>query len=82
VPDLPVLDHAAILRAVRTWPRDEQWALAGEILRQTGIPMVAEPLVPPPYAGFTGLLVTDQASPTDDEVARWRDARRQERYGS
>jgi hypothetical protein len=45
--DPTLLDRETILRAVRTWPPDEQRALAGEILRHAGVPPVEEPLVPP-----------------------------------
>jgi hypothetical protein len=79
--DPTLLDRETILRAVRTWPPDEQRALAGEILRHAGVPPVEEPLVPPDSAGLADLLATGQAPPTDDEVARWLDERRVERYG-
>lgn len=79
--DMTLLNRETILRAVRAWPPDEQWALAGEILRHAGAPPVEEPLEPPASAGLAGLLATGQAPPTDEEVARWRDERRLERYG-
>jgi hypothetical protein len=79
--DMTLLDRETILRAVRAWPPDAQWELAGEILRQAGVPPVEEPLAPPDSAGLAGLLATGQAPPTDEEVARWRDERRLERYG-
>jgi hypothetical protein len=49
--DPTLLDRETILRAVRTWPPDEQRALAGEILRHAGVPPVEEPLVPPTPPG-------------------------------
>lgn len=79
--DLTVLDRETILRAVQTWPPDEQRALAGEILRHAGVPLVEEPAAPPDSAGLAGLLATDQAPPSDADVACWRDERRLERYG-
>ncbi len=80
--DTTLLDRETILRAVRAWPPDEQRALAGEILRHAGAALVEEPIVPPDSAGLAGLLATEQAPPTDAEVARWRDDHRAERYGS
>ena len=79
--DMTVPDREMILRAVRAWPLDEQRALAGEILRHAGVPPVEEPLAPPNSSGLAGLLATGQAPPTDEDVARWRDERRRERYG-
>ncbi len=79
--ELTVLDRETILRAVRAWPLDEQRALAREILRHAGAPLVEEPLTPPNSAGLAGLLATDQTAPSDEEVAHWRDERRLKRYG-
>ena len=79
--DMSLLDRETILQAIRSWPPDEQRALAGEILRHVGVPPVEEPLEPPASSQLAGLLATGQAPPTDEEVARWRDERRVERYG-
>jgi len=75
------LDRAAILQAVHTWAPDEQRALAREILRHADEAAAEEPLAPPNSASLAGLLSTKQALPTDEEVARWLDERRAERYG-
>jgi hypothetical protein len=79
--DLTLRDREAILRAVRAWPLNEQRALAGEILRHAGVPPLEDPLQRPDSAGLAGLLATGHTPPTDDEVARWRDEHRLERYG-
>lgn len=79
--DLILLDRETILRAVRAWPPDEQRELARDILRHAGVPLVEEPLAPPDSAGLAGLLATGQAPPTDDDVARWLEERRVDRYG-
>ena len=79
--DLPLLDRDTILRVVRSWPPDEQRALAGDILRHTGAPLVEEPLAPPDSAGLAGLLATKDSPPTDEDVANWLDVHRLERYG-
>lgn len=74
--DMTLLDRETILRAVRAWPSDEQRALAGEILRHAGVALLEEPLLLPDSAGLAGLLTTDQAPPSDAEVAQWRDVLR------
>lgn len=79
--DTTLLDRETILRTVRAWPPDEQRALAGEILRHAGIPPVEEPLDPPTSASLAGLLATEQTPPTAEDVARWLDERRVDRYG-
>ena len=81
MPDPALLDRDTILRVVRSWPPDEQRALAEDILRYTGAPLVEEPLAPPDSAGLAGLLATEDSPPTDEEVAHWLEDRRLERYG-
>lgn len=84
----PPLDHDAILRAVRQWPQDQQIALAREILRANE----HEPEKQTPNASRAGLrqksfqrligiLTTDQPAPSDEEIERWREERRMEKYG-
>ena len=77
----PALDRETILQAIREWPPDEQMALIQEILRQARIPLIEEPIAPPNSRGLAGLLATDQPPPTDEEIARWLDERRMEKYG-
>ncbi len=79
-----MLDREAILEVVRTWPADQQVLLAHEILRRVRgqSALVKEPPVAPPNSkGLAGLLTTDQPPPTDEEVERWLDEHRMEKYG-
>ena len=78
---ISTLDRETILQAIRTWPPDEQRALAREILERVGVPLVEEPLTPPDSRGLAGLIANGQTPPTDEEVAQWLDERRLERYG-
>jgi len=80
MPDPPLLDRDTILRVVRSWPPNEQRALAGDILRHSGALLAEEPLAPPDSVGLAGLLATGDAPPTDEDVADWLDDRRLERY--
>ncbi len=80
----PTLDRTTILQVVRTWSSDEQRMLAREILGHIGVAGVApaeEPLDPPSSRDLAGILAKGQIPPTDEEVARWLDERRVERYG-
>ncbi len=77
----PTLDRETILRAVRSWPTDEQIALAEEILELAQEPTVEEPLEPPDSRSLAGLIANGQTPPTDEEVAQWLDEHRMEKYG-
>ena len=58
-----------------------QHAYLDTILRHAGVPPLEDPLQRPDSAGLAGLLATGHTPPTDDDVARWRDEHRLERYG-
>lgn len=77
----PTLDRETILRAVQSWPADEQIALAEEILELAQAPTVVEPLEAPDSRSLAGLIANDRTPPTDDEVAQWLDEHRMEKYG-
>lgn len=67
----PTLDRDTILQAIRSWPHEEQLALAREIARLVGDASNA-----PAHAAFEdarGLLATPgQPAPTDEEIEQWR----------
>jgi hypothetical protein len=82
----PPLDHDRILETVRRWPRDAQLALARELLHAAVVPPEYDDLVEAPapvtsWRNLIGLLATDQPPPSDEEIERWREERRIERYG-
>jgi hypothetical protein len=70
----PTLDRETILQAIRSWPHDEQLALAREIARLAGGAGASSV-----YAAFEdsrGLLATPgQPAPTDEEIEQWRTER-------
>jgi hypothetical protein len=77
----PSLDRQTILRAVQSWPAEEQMALVREILEQAPAPIVEEPRVAPNSASLAGLIANGKTPPTDEEVAQWLDERRAAKYG-
>lgn len=67
------LDEEAILRLVRTWPRDQQLDLARRILDPglaTLDPHTGRPAIP--SAALRGIAAGERPAPTDEEVERWR----------
>ncbi len=68
-----VMDEETILRVVQTWPRNQQAHLARRILDpglatldpQTGRPYVTS-------AELRGIGAGDRATPSDEEIERWR----------
>lgn len=84
----PPLDHDTILRAIQQWPRERQIELAREILsasaqeRQNGETETPQPSQQgDSWMRLIGILATDQPPPTDEEIERWLEERRIERYG-
>ena len=77
----PALDRDTILQAVSTWPPDEQLALAHAIWAQVGLNFVEEPMAPPDSRSLAGLIARGETPPSDEEVARWLDEHRMEKYG-
>lgn len=80
-----VRDRATILQTIRAWPRDEQLALAEEILRQADQaigdgPVRREPQRPS-WKELAGLAANGQEPPSDEQVEQWLDERRMEKYG-
>ena len=75
------LDYATVLGIVRDWPPVQRFLLVQEVL-QTLAP--SEPPRPTPRNTLErarGLLATDRPPPSDDELARWLEERRVQRYG-
>lgn len=84
----PALDRETILRAVQSWPVDEQIALAEEILlraeerRVEDLPRRRrEQRSRVSSSELRGLLANGQPAPSDEEVARWLDEERMKKYG-
>ncbi len=73
-------DYATVLGIVRDWPPVQRFLLVQEVLQTLA------PSEPPQPAGRStleraqGLLATGHSPPSDDELARWLEERRIQRY--
>lgn len=85
----PTHDPDRILRDIQEWSPDEQLALAQKILRmfdhlrekQQGHAPERSQAARVPSSALRGLLANGQPAPSDEEVARWLDEARVEKYG-
>ena len=77
--------YAEVLSAVDSWPRERRKALMRHLLET----LDDEPVDPDEkdrrrreaLAGLRGMLKTDAPPPTDEDIWRWLDERRTEKYG-
>ena len=76
---IPTSDRNSILQAIESWPLGEQVLLAETILSR------AKAFIGPPqrpsWRDMAGIASTGQTPPSDEEVARWLDDHRSEKYG-
>ncbi len=72
-------DHDTILDAIQRWPRDAQLALAREILQAAAAS--SEETKGRGWGDLVGLFATGEAAPSDEELERWREEWRMEKYG-
>lgn len=68
----------AILKEVETWPAHEAETLARAIAGRFGGPSTRQMLK---LEDLVGIGRGDRPAPTDDEVKRWIDEHRVEKYG-
>ena len=76
------LDREAILRAIESWPQAEQLALARTILERAN----PSPGMPGASACSTwdalyGIASSGGEPPSEEEVVRWLDEHKMEKYG-
>ena len=74
-------NYEGVLKIVSQWPVAQQMALVGDVLKR-----ISPRVEPPKHRRRTleqafGLLATDKPAPTDEEVERYLDERRMEKYG-
>jgi len=74
------LSYESVLRVVYTWPPAKRYSLIQDLLK-TIEPKEQESKRPDTLSQALGLLATDQPAPNDEEVARWLNERRTEKYG-
>lgn len=79
------LDRETILKAVRTWPPDDQLALARAITEQVtanynaGIGLL--PAQQPTWKALAGIASNGAPPPSDKQIAQWLDEHRIGKYG-
>jgi hypothetical protein len=76
----PTFDSDAILEAIRTWPLADQMALAQAILQRASSQLAQAPQRPT-WREMAGLASNGQEPPSDEDVVRWLDEHRMEKYG-
>lgn len=75
------VSYESVLKIISQWPASRQMALVEEVLK------TVSPRVEPPKERrrtideALGMLATDKAAPTDEEVKQWLDEHRMEKYG-
>lgn len=75
--DQPELSYSATLRRINNWPVSERLALIQDILRAVS-PLVTETApVKHTWEQASGLLAGPWPTPSDEDVERWLDERRQ-----
>ncbi len=77
----PSLDHDTIMHAVQQWPREQQLELAREILQAAATNTPRPAPSQDSWQRLVGILATDQPAPSDEEIERWREERREQKYG-
>lgn len=73
-------DYERVLKIVRDWPPARRITFMQAVLQTLTPVEVAEPTHQATLDRALGLLTTNQPPPSDEEVARWLDERRTERY--
>jgi hypothetical protein len=69
-----------VLKIVRDWPSARRITFMQAVLQTLAPAEVAEPTHQARLDRALDLLTTNQPAPSDEEVARWLDERRTERY--
>ena len=81
----PSPEQERILQDIEALPEEAQLALAQAILQRIWRARAhgeqAAPSARVPSAALRGLLANGELAPSDDEVARWLDEARAEKYG-
>lgn len=72
--------YESVVNTIRSWPAAQRLTLVQDVLA-TLAPDITPPRRQPTLARALGLLATDVAAPSDEDVAKLLDQRRQERYG-
>ena len=76
---IPATETQKILRVIETWPTKDQIAFAQMILERTRTR--GTHTGHPAWRQMAGLASTDRENPSDEDVARWLEEHRVEKYG-
>jgi hypothetical protein len=78
---IEIVSYQGVLSVVQQWPAMQQIALIQDVLEKLASRI--EPAKAPrqTLSRALGLLATDEAAPTDEEVEQWLDEHRMEKYG-
>lgn len=74
------LSYESVLKAVYTWPAAKRFLLIQDLLK-TIEPNEPDAKHPDTLGEALGLLAADRPAPSDEEVARWLNERRTDKYG-
>jgi len=79
----PTGDRETVLKAIEAWPLEDQVALAQVILRRSTTRSAHDAATSqrPRWKHMAGLASNGQTPPSNEEVARWLDEHRIEKYG-
>jgi hypothetical protein len=75
---MPNAEYEAILALVRSWPANQRLHLVQDVM---GTLAATEPAPRQTLQQARGLLKTQAAPPSDQQVDAWLEAHRAERYG-
>jgi hypothetical protein len=75
------LTREQVLNAVRSWPAEERFWLAYEILHTLGREEPTPEQRRDAFRHLRGTLKTSDPPPTDEDVKRWLDEYRVSKYG-
>jgi hypothetical protein len=74
-------DYGALLSTISTWPTEQQLALVQDILKVVTGKVNNRATRKPTLQQAAGLLAGSWPPPSDEEVRRWLDEGRTEKYG-
>lgn len=75
-----ILNYETVLEVVQTWPPARRLSLVQDVLKS--LAKEIEPLRPQrdTLEKALGLLATERPAPSDEEIERWLDEHRMEKY--
>ena len=78
---LDTLTYDQVLETVHTWPPAKRISLAQDLLKSLASEIETSRPKRNTFKKALGLLTTGQPAPTDEDIRRWLEERRAEKYG-